>query len=85
MGLAEAIPICNDNQEAQKFAKNPVFHSRSNYIDIRRHFVREALQGGTITVVYFSSNKMMPLIFTIGLAGFKHQKVPDSVWYELFY
>ena len=37
-----------DNQGAISMAKNPVFHKRMKHIQIRYHFVREAVEQGTI-------------------------------------
>uniref|UniRef100_A0A6V7JVV1 Reverse transcriptase Ty1/copia-type domain-containing protein n=1 Tax=Bracon brevicornis TaxID=1563983 RepID=A0A6V7JVV1_9HYME len=33
-----------DNNGALKLAKNPVYHSRTKHIDVKHHFVREALE-----------------------------------------
>lgn len=37
------ITIFNNNQGAEEVARNPVYYGRSKHIDIRYHFVREAL------------------------------------------
>ncbi|XP_057671346.1 uncharacterized protein LOC130903102 [Diorhabda carinulata] len=42
-GEFDCINIFNDNQSAQKLACNPDFHDRSKHIDIRYHFVIDAL------------------------------------------
>lgn len=46
----ECITIFCDNCSAIKLAKNPTFHARSKHIDIRHHFIREALESGQLEV-----------------------------------
>ena len=41
--------IREDNHGAIAMAKNPVGHKRTKHIDIKHHFVREAVDAGTIT------------------------------------
>ena len=38
------VEILEDNQGAIAMAKNPVGHKQSKHIDIRYHFIREAVQ-----------------------------------------
>ncbi|GJQ75169.1 hypothetical protein Trydic_g9773 [Trypoxylus dichotomus] len=38
-----AITIYNDNQSAQELARNHILNKRTKYIDIRLHFIKEAL------------------------------------------
>lgn len=37
------IIVYNDNQGAQILTKNSLFHRRTKHIDIRHHFIREAV------------------------------------------
>ena len=39
--------------------KNPVGHKRAKHIDIRHHFVREAVQSGTIVLTYCPTTEMV--------------------------
>ena len=41
-----------DNQSCIKLMENPVFHDRSKHIDIRYHFIRDCLEGGSEAGVY---------------------------------
>ena len=51
LGVTNTGPtlIFEDNQGAISMAKNPVFHKRMKHVQIRYHFVREAVEQGTIT------------------------------------
>lgn len=62
----QAVPegltiIMEDNQGAIGIAKNPIQHARTKHIDIRYHYIREALQEGVI------SDKMIADLLTKGL------------------
>ena len=62
LGVTEAGPtlIYEDNQGAISMAKNPVFHKRTKHVQIRYHFVREAVEQGTITLEYCRTGEMLP-------------------------
>ena len=42
----EPTVIMEDNQSAIAIARNPILHARTKHIDIRYHYVREAVQEG---------------------------------------
>ena len=44
--------IREDNQGAIAMTKNPVGHKRTKHIDIKHHFIREAVSAGTIALEY---------------------------------
>lgn len=69
--LAKVV-IFNDNQSAEKLAANPVFHARSKHIDIKHHFVREALKRHPIKLLYLQTEKMIADVLTKPLTGPKH-------------
>ena len=69
-----SVVIFNDNQGAQKLAKNPIFHARTKHIDIRHHFVREALEYGLVQLEYLCTGKMTADVLTKGLPGPNHRK-----------
>jgi hypothetical protein len=51
--------LMEDNQGAIAIARNPIAHARTKHIDIHHHFVREAVQEGTIDVCYCSTDDMI--------------------------
>ena len=48
LGLCDLtdVVVFNDNLGAKKLADNPMYHSRSKHIDLRHHFIRDALHSG---------------------------------------
>jgi hypothetical protein len=66
--------LFSDNQGAIALAKNPVSHSRAKHIDIRHHFVREAIQDKIIWVQYIPTAEMTADSLTKALGREKHEK-----------
>ena len=66
--------LFSDNQGAIALAKNPVSHSRAKHIDIRHHFIREAIQDRIIWVQYIPTAEMTADSLTKALGREKHQK-----------
>ena len=84
IGNKEVIQIYNDNQGAQKLAKNPVFHSRTKHINIRHHFIREVLERDSISLCYQQSAEMMADVLTKALSGLKHRKCIANCGMDIF-
>ncbi|KAE8956452.1 hypothetical protein PF001_g31923 [Phytophthora fragariae] len=53
-----------DNESARKLANNPEFHSRTKYIDVRHHFVRERVELNEIKVKRVAGTENMADAFT---------------------
>lgn len=66
------VTIFNDNQSAQKLSINPIVHKRSKHIDVRHHFIREAISNGLVSLKYLATNDMIADILTKGLGSVKH-------------
>ena len=62
------ILIKEDNQGIIAIARNPVSHSRTKHIDIKFHYVREALEDGIIDLIYCPTEQMTADILTKPLA-----------------
>lgn len=65
------VKVHIDNLGALKLAENPVFHARSKHIDIRHHFVREALRDKRVRIQHLSTNENVADMFTKGLTKLK--------------
>ena len=55
--------------------KNPVGHKRAKHIDIRHHFVREAVQSGTIVLTYCPTTEMVADLLTKPLPKAQFEKL----------
>jgi hypothetical protein len=58
-----SVHLLCDNESAMKIAKNPVLHSRTKHIDIRRHFLREKEDTGDIALQNVRSEEQLADIF----------------------
>ena len=66
--------LFSDNQSAIALSHNPVSHARAKHIDIRHHFVREAIQDKVIWVQYIPTTEMTADSLTKALGCEKHEK-----------
>ncbi|KAL8088439.1 hypothetical protein AgCh_038286 [Apium graveolens] len=60
----DKIPILCDNTSAIAITENLVQHSRTKYIDMKYHFIREHNMNGTVELHFISSEKQLADIFT---------------------
>ena len=72
---AKPTVIREDNQGAIAMAKNPVGHKRTKHIDIKHHFIREAVHTGTIVLEYCQTNEMTADILTKPLPKTQFEKL----------
>jgi len=61
--LGEALTTV-DNQSSIKMSQNPVLHSKTKHIDIRYHYIREAVAKGTVTLEYCPTKDMAADLLT---------------------
>ena len=61
---ASPLKLVEDNQGAIAIAKNPVAHARTKHIDIRFHYVREAIEEGIIEIEYCPTDVMIADLLT---------------------
>jgi hypothetical protein len=66
--------LFSDSQSAIALAKNPVSHARAKHIDLRHHFVREAIEDKIIWVQYIPTAEMTADSLTKALGREKHEK-----------
>jgi hypothetical protein len=62
--VLEKVPLLCDNESAVKIANNLVQHSRTKYIDIRHHFLRDHVAKGDIILEGVRSEDQLADIFT---------------------
>jgi len=61
-----------DNQNALALSKNPISNARAKHIDIRHHFVCDAIQDNVIWVQHISMEDMMADSLTKALGHEKY-------------
>jgi hypothetical protein len=58
------ITLLCDNESAIKIPYNPYERSRTKYIDIQHHFLRDHAIKGDIVILYVGTNDQLDDIFT---------------------
>lgn len=66
------ITVFGDNMGALKLAENSIFHGRTKHIDIKHHFIREALRNGFLKVSHIPTEEMVADVLTKSLGKPKH-------------
>ena len=67
---------CN-NQGVITLAKDNKFHARTKHIDVRYHFIREAVEDRKVMVQYIPTRDNVSNIFTKLLAKAKFQELAE--------
>jgi hypothetical protein len=78
-GEQGALTISCDNQGAIALAKDNKFHARTKHIDLRYHFIREAVEDGKIEVKYVPTDDNVSDIFTKPLPRPKFAKFVEML------
>ena len=76
-GAEGALTILCDNQGAIALAKDNKYHARTKHIDLRYHFIREAVEDGKIKVKYIPTDDNVSDIFTKALPKPKFQRLVE--------
>nr|GFC74524.1 retrotransposon protein, putative, unclassified [Tanacetum cinerariifolium] len=61
------IPMYCDNKSVIALCCNNVQHSRSKYIDIRYHFIKEQVENGVIKLYFVNTEYQLADLFTKAL------------------
>ena len=77
--LVGPVNIKVDNSGCIDFAKNPVEHKRTKHIDIRYHFVREAITTDEVTLEHCATDDMVADPMTKELGKTKHDKHVEAM------
>ena len=77
--LEQPTLIKEDNQGAMAIARNPVSHGRTKHIDIRYHFIREAIQERKIFLEYCPIEDMLADLLTKPIPKARFKKLRDEM------
>ena len=64
---SEPMKVFCDNQSAINIAKNPVHHNRTKHVEIDRHFIKEKIENGTVSLLYTPTSQQIADILTKAL------------------
>jgi hypothetical protein len=67
IGTNKPIKLFGDNQGSLKLAKNPQNHSRTKHIDVRHHFIRDAVTQLQVSLEYIPTENNLADRFTKAL------------------
>ncbi len=70
----EPTVLMEDNKGTIALAQNPVAHARTKHIDIRHHFIREAVQEGVVKIDYCPTEEMIADLLTKPLVKGQFEK-----------
>ena len=76
IGFAQQEPttVYEDNQGAIALSTNTKNHAQTKHIDIRYHYIREAIENNNIMLEYCPTEQQTADIFTKGLTKERFQK-----------
>lgn len=77
--LSLCISVYVDNQAAIMISKNDVYHDRTKHIDIRYHFIRDAIKDGLFKIEWVSTEQQLADGFTKALSTITFNKLFHSV------
>ncbi|CAN6720242.1 unnamed protein product [Malus baccata var. baccata] len=75
----EATPLLCDNTYAIAMSKNPVFHQKTRHINRKYHFIRDAIQDGTIELHYCRTEEQLADMFTKALPKDRFEYLRDAL------
>lgn len=62
--ITESMKMYCDNQSVLSIAKKPIHHDRTKHKEIDRHFVKEKIESGIISLLYISTGQQIADILT---------------------
>jgi hypothetical protein len=76
---AEIPVLYSDNKAAIAISENDVMHNRTKHIDIKHHFVREAIKMKKIRIEWVDTTKQLADINTKALNGVVFVRLRDQM------
>jgi hypothetical protein len=70
--MTNAKPVGAPLDTSVKLTKNPVHHKRTKHIDIKYHYVRDAISNKQIDIIYCPTEDNIADVLTKGLSKQKH-------------
>lgn len=67
-----------DNQAAIGIAHNPIHHDRTKHVEVDRHFIKEKIEKGVISM-YVPTKQQVADVFTKGLSRQNFEDIVDKL------
>ena len=64
-----------DNKSAISLCKNPVYHDRSNHIEVRYHYIRQCVDEKKIIVEFTGTTEQLADVLTKSLSRVRFQEL----------
>jgi hypothetical protein len=80
----DVMTLYCDNLSAINISKNPIQHSRTKYIDIRHHFIRDLVEENVVTLEHVATDEQLADIFTKALDANKFEMLRGKLGICLF-
>jgi hypothetical protein len=74
-----SVLIYSNNTAAIVLAKDPVAYSRTKYIEVRYHYIRQLVVYKKTTLIYISTDKMLVDILTKPLPNIAFQRCIEGL------
>ena len=81
----KTVKLDGDNQGVQKLARNSIYHSQTKHIDIKFHFIREAIEKHEVDIEYIPTEEMPADLMTKPLCKARHENHVAYIILELIY
>ena len=76
------MSVHEDNQAAERLAKDYGCQKRTKHIDVRSHYVRQLEEAGIIAVRYKRSEEQLADLLTKNLPTVAFTKIRDNIMYN---
>ncbi|THH16138.1 hypothetical protein EW146_g4453 [Bondarzewia mesenterica] len=74
-----SIPIHCNNQSSIHLTHDQSFHDRSKHINIQHHFIRDAIEAGSIHYSYINTKQQLADVLTKPLARIDHNRLCEAI------
>ena len=80
------LKVYCDNKAAISSTHNPIHHDRTKHVEVDRHFNKEKIDNGTLSVIYVPTTQQTTDIFTKALFKPMFEKMIDKLgMYNMYY
>ena len=62
-----------------KLSENPMFHEKSNHIEIKYHYIRDMVQGGALKLQYVAMDEQIADVLTKQLSRVKFEYFRENL------